>query len=168
MASKTNYFELLICITTPDDSRRIPKRVWEKLLFEISISRQPHVSRIPGKTRAGNPDDPSNKFLKILNMGSSLRENMTNQTGLLGFLEGLHLLLGWFASSAWVVCIFRSVVPLPLNIPTPTPAPDHHPGHASELGGHELSGCSVANFLKTNVFFVMRVYRPRFFNDSGI
>ena len=58
-------------------------------------------------------EDPPNEFLKILDMGSiSSRKHE--------YLEnGLHFPLGWFTSSAWVVCIFRS----PLNIPTRTPAP---------------------------------------------
>ena len=60
---------------------------------------------------------------------------------------GLHLPLGWFASSACVVCIFRlglfassawGGIPPPFKIPIPTIAPDHTLGDMNvSPGGHE-------------------------------
>ena len=59
--------------------------------------------------------------------------------------------LGWFASPAWVVCILRQAVSPPLNISSPTLAPEDHGdrrGHFDvvlEALGVEIVGKSIVD-----------------------
>ena len=66
-----------------------------------------------GNTRAENPTIRQHMFKNNSIWDLYLPENMTWKSYR---FDGLHLQLGWFASSAWVVCIFRlGALHLPLG-----------------------------------------------------
>ena len=77
-----------------------------------------------------NPEDPSNKWLEILGMGSLSINRYEMVTLSLWNFETWKL---------WNFCIlFKEILP-PVNNPTPIPAPAPLLGDTSELGGHEVT-----------------------------
>ena len=68
--SQTNYFLSLEKPGYLKSSKKIPNRFWKYYAGKSQKIRHPYCLQILEKTDTENPDDPSNTFLEILDMGS--------------------------------------------------------------------------------------------------
>ena len=74
LSTKTNYFDLWSPQDTSNNSRKIPNHLKQ---YYFGKSQKMEINKFENVGRGGrNPDDPSNKFFRILDMGSISFKNM--------------------------------------------------------------------------------------------